>query len=460
MNQDWQQELRALLAGPKDAAAPYVIGGCENGRDFSHGDLYRLAARLHRALADISEPVCLATDDKPLFAAALLAALAGTAPLLLPHALSPQALAGLREATGCRLALALPETPLPPGLARIDIDDDDAPPLPQTPVDLNTPMLRMFTGGSTGAPQLWSKTATNLFGESLFLAHSNGVSPSDRLMASIAPYHIYGLLFSVLMPLVSGASVLAASPAFPEEMAASAADNDISLFISVPAHYRALALSGKMLAAPGLRLAFSSAGPLDPGDNDAFCAANNVGIVEVFGSTETGGMALRNRHLGETDFTATAALVWQVSPEERLMLRSPFLSPELPRDEAGWFHTADRVARLDERRFRLIGRADLVVKVAGQRVDLDEVRRALAALPGVAEALVLALPDGGSRDNLIAAVVSGEAGSPPDAAALRRALSERLEPYALPRRIRVLERIPVRENGKYDREAVLGMLTE
>ena len=89
----------------------------------------------------------------------------------------------------------------------------------------------------------------------------------------------------------------------------------------------------------------------------------------------------------------------------------PFLSPELPKDEAGWFHTADRVARLDERRFRLIGRAELMVKVTGKRVDLDAVRSTLAALLGVAEALMVALP----------------------------------------RRIRVVERIPVRENRKYGR---------
>ena len=78
--------------------------------------------------------------------------------------------------------------------------------------------------------------------------------------------------------------------------------------ISVPAHYRALRAVGSLGAS--LRLAFSSAGALDPEDNAAFCRENASGVVEVYGSTETGGIGLRNRSRGEEGFTPYSTLSW------------------------------------------------------------------------------------------------------------------------------------------------------
>ena len=138
------------------------------------------------------------------------------------------------------------------------------------------------------------------------------------------------------------------------------------------------------------------------------------------------------------------------------MVRSAFLSPELPRDEAGWFHTADRIQPTSGPQFRMLGRADMVVKVGGQRVDMDAVKRLLLAQAGVQDAFVAALPENGSRENRIVAALAGTA-SPE---ALRQALARRLEPYALPRVIRVLGSLPMRANGKYDREAILALFAE
>lgn len=450
----WQEQCRALLCGPAWPERPFLIEG------LSHQSLHTLAAGLYWHLHNqVGEgPIILASEDKSLCAAALLSALAGGPPLLLPYALSPQALAALQAAGGCNQVLAGEELELPQGLHRISLPQGGSspasPPLPQTPA--KGVVLNLFTGGSTGAPQLWSKTAANLFGEALFIAGHHGIQVQDRIAATIAPYHIYGLLYSILLPLVSGAAVLGQTPAFPEEMVSSVREQEISIFISVPAHYRSLA--GKSCAPSRLRLAFSSAGMLDAADNQAFFAANKTGVIEVYGSTETGGIACRNRFQGEEHFTVLPPIDWQMSRDERLMVRSPFLSPELPLDAAGYFHTADRVAALDDARFSLLGRADLVVKVAGKRVDLEMVKRLLQAQPGVREVVVLALPEGGSRENRIAAILTTKG---PDMLAintLRQELSRHLEPYALPRVIKMVDEIPVKANGKYDREAILALL--
>ena len=452
--QQYTSQASTLLRGPTWLEQPFICDGIR------HAQVHQQAAQLYWHYMDTghSSPICLASEDKTVCAAALLAALAGGPPLLLPYALSPRALTALQTATAYTHALASPELELPAGIERLplptELSGQESRPLPHKPVQ--GAMLYLFTGGSTGAPQLWSKTAANLFGEALFIAAHHGIGTQDRIAATIAPYHIYGLLYSVLLPLVSGAAVLAETPSFPEEISEAVRANRISIFISVPAHYRAL--QGKSCVSPDLRLAFSSADMLDATSNQAFCQANQVGIAEIYGSTETGGIACRNRFLGEEHFTVLPLVDWQPSHEKRLMVRSPFLSPELPLDAAGYFHTADRVAAQDDARFFLLGRADLVVKVAGKRVDMEAIRLLIQEQPGVREALVLALPATGSRENHIAAVVAESKPGIVEAEALRRVLGQQLEPYALPRVIKIVAQIPVKANGKYDREAILALV--
>ena len=186
-----------------------------------------------------------------------------------------------------------------------------APPLPQNPAQGS--ILGLFTGGSTGSPRIWSKTAENLLGEGFFIAAHYGIGAGDRILATVPVCHIYGLLYGVVLPLVSGTSVCAHTPIFPEEMAKAVEATTATVFISVPAHYHALAASDKRLAPCALRLAFSSAGMLDERDALAFAQANRLGIIEVFGSTETPG------HMGNERVTVNNLTVAYLDPERNLI---------------------------------------------------------------------------------------------------------------------------------------------
>ncbi len=438
--------VAALLNAPRCAAQAFIAGGA------TFGEVYGMAAWLRERLAGLGPrgTVCLATDDRAMIAAALLASLAGGPVLLLPYSLSVQALAGLQQATGCTAAITDRPRDFPPNIELIQ------PPWGESNAGLShalarpeEELLRLYTGGSTGTPQLWSKTGINLFAEALFLAAHFGVSPRDRIAATISPAHIYGLLYSVLLPLVSGATVLAGTPSFPEEISHTVRDQETTILVSVPAHYRAL--RGRDSLGASLRLAFSSAGMLDIEDNTEFCRHNQAGIVEVYGSTETGGIGLRNRSRGEVGFTPYPTVDWQIR-DERLFLRSPYLSPGLPRDGEDCFCTGDRVEPWGSTGFQLKGRADSITKVAGKRVDLEEIRGLIKAQPGVTDCLVLALAETSGREHRIVALVEGQA---VDAEAIRTTLAARFESYALPRAIKVIDRLPLKDNGKVDRAAIL-----
>ena len=442
------QAIAAFLDKPSDAAREFTIGGT------TIGEIYNMAAWLRMRLGDPGqrETVCLATDNRALIAAALLTSLAGGPVMLLPYSFSGQALAGMRQATGCAVALVDTDQDIPVGmeiirppwgstsgaLSRLDARPDEE-------------LLRLYTGGSTGTPHLWSKTGVNLFAEALFLADHFAVAPTDRIVATTSPVHIYGLLYSVLLPLISGASIAPTLPSLPEEIVHAARKWRASILVCLPLQYRAL--RGKGSLCPSLRLAFSSAGMLDVTDNAEFCRHNDSGIVEVYGSTETGGIGLRNRSRGETGFTPYATVDWRIR-DERLLIRSPYLSPGLPRDAENCFLTGDRVEPAGATGFQLKGRADSITKVGGKRVDLEEIKGAIMQLAGIAGCVVLALPDASGREHRIVALVEGEA---VDIETIRAALSARFEPYALPRAIKAIDHLPVKGNGKIDREAILNL---
>ncbi len=441
--------IEALLRGPSFPQKEFVCGGT------TFGEVYAMAAGLQTAIARLEDSgaiICLAAEDKAVIAAALLASLACSSTLLLPYSFSAMALSQLQQTAGYTLALTDTKRDFPEGISILYPSDLGPAKRPLTPrLAPDSLFLQIFTGGSTGMPQMWSKTRENLFGEGLFLAERFAVTENDCILATVPPHHIYGLLYSVILPLVSSASVVGEAPSFPSEILAAATKHRATILASVPAHYRVL--RDKEMS---LRLALSSAGMLDQEDNLLFGRRNPHGIVEVYGSTETGGIATRNRSQGEEYFTAFTPLQWKIV-DRRLAVLSSFISPELPIDVEGYFTTGDRVTKEGPNQFSLQGRTDAVTKVGGKRVDLDEISTLIKKQPGVRDCVVIALPEAGGRGHRLAALIEGETAN---SKSIKNNLADCLESYALPRRIKKVDRIPITANGKYDRTAIVRLLNK
>jgi acyl-coenzyme A synthetase/AMP-(fatty) acid ligase len=136
-------------------------------------------------------------------------------------------------------------------------------------------------------------------------------------------------------------------------------------------------------------------------------------------------------------------------------VHSPYVSPELIVDDDGYFITGDQVKAGGLDRFALKGRADTITKVGGKRVDLEEIRLLIKNEYGVTDCVVRALPEPGGRGHRIGTLIQGETA---DTAMIQSKLAEALEPYAVPRRIKKVERIPLTQNGKYDWNAIVRLL--
>ncbi len=341
----------------------------------------------------------------------------------------------------------------------------DAPAAPQAPLSGEFAALVVHTSGSTGAPQAIAKKLSQLLGEVATLEALFGAALGEAaIVATVSHQHIYGLLFKVLWPLAAARPIHTHSQSFPEALAQQLALGPC-LLVASPAHLKRLP---EQLAWAGakaqLRAVFSSGGPL-PLD-----VAHGVGEllgrtpIEVYGSSETGGVAWRQRGAqADEAWLALPGVHWRVADGALLEVRSAHLP-----DDA-WLRLADRVQACADGRFLLAGRADRIVKIEEKRISLDAIEALLAASPLVTTARLLvcaALP--GERQRLAAFVVlSGQgaallasAGKPAVNARLRALLREAVEPVALPRRWRYLAALPQDAQGKTTHALLQGALDE
>ena len=111
-------------------------------------------------------------------------------------------------------------------------------------IDAGRHVATLYTSGTTGDHQACRKTAGQLLGEAAVLGETFGIGGGDRVLATVPPHHIYGLLFGILMPLLAGASFVRDTPFHAETVAATARRWGASVLVSVPVHLRSLTVLG------------------------------------------------------------------------------------------------------------------------------------------------------------------------------------------------------------------------
>jgi acyl-CoA synthetase (AMP-forming)/AMP-acid ligase II len=426
---------------------------CSDGATLA--DVARFAAALAGLGGTGARPrICVASEDRVLVTAALVAAFGGGIETLFPPALSVEGVVATGRARRFSHWLGPVEwSDQLQGLGAARIDPEGLPSLPRAfaLADPGRGCVFLQTGGTTGQAQVWPKTAHNLLDEVAAQVHGLRVEPDDHILATVPPHHIYGMLFSVLLPLGSGATVERRAPFYPQEIAARVAANGATILVSTPAHLRALASA--MPAKHRLRLVLSSGAPLAAADAAAFHARSGIWPLEVYGSTETGGIAVRRQDVPDCPWWPMPAVECRVA-DEVLEVRSPYVSRVDNQGDATFFRTADLAEIRADGRFDLLGRSDGIVKVGGQRVSLPAIEKALAALAGVEDAVVLALASESGRGQEIVALVA----SSRSADELLRELRERLPSPSWPRRLRTAPAIPTTPSGKRDRPVILRLL--
>jgi len=324
--------------------------------------------------------------------------------------------------------------------------------------------LVVHTSGTTGAAQAIPKRLAQLAAEveTLDAAFGAAIGRAD-VVATVSQQHIYGLLFKILWPLVAGRPIHALSRNYPEELAALLAQRP-AILISSPAHLKRLPEHlGWDAVQVQVRAVFSSGGPL-PADV-ALASGALLGHVpiEVYGSSETGGVAWRQRKsVSDETWTSFPPIAWRIGEEDLLEVRSPHLFDDQ------WLRVSDRAVAIDASGFVLKGRTDRIVKIEEKRVSLDAIEALLAASPLVVAVRVVPCEEEAGRRQVLAAFVvpsvAGKAvlanGKPAFNRELSTLLRGAVEAVAMPRRWRYLEQLPTDAQGKTTQALLLALLDE
>lgn len=126
-------------------------------------------------------------------------------------------------------------------------------------------------------------------------------------------------------------------------------------------------------------------------------------------------------------------------------------------DGTRMYRTGDVARWLPNGAVEYLGRSDDQLKIRGQRIELNEIDHALAALPGIQQAVTHAAVLGGSAAQqgdarqLVGYLIADQ---PIDGDALRNALAAQLPAHMVPVAFVQLEAFPLSSNGKLDRKAL------
>lgn len=302
----------------------------------------------------------------------------------------------------------------------------------------------LYTSGSTGAPEPHPKTLLQLVSGALALSErlaqdvAGGLSAMRRLICSVPPQHMFGFEASVMFPLVQGIPVSEGRPLLPADVRQSFVGAPASAWITTPLHMRGLVRSGEGL--PNCTLVLASTMPLT--QQLARQTERLVGapVVEIYGSTETGVLAMRcSAH--DTNWRPVSGVRMAATHDDTLSWGAHFSSPVRLPDEIEIDATGC---------FRLLGRLTDMVKIGGRRASLAGLNLLLEGLPGLEDG-VLYLPNSTNPTERLCLIYSGQA---LDRAAVGEWLRGRLDPAFMPRTLIHIDKLPRSEGGKLPHQAL------
>ncbi|KDN21995.1 class I adenylate-forming enzyme family protein [Amycolatopsis rifamycinica] len=337
--------------------------------------------------------------------------------------------------------LAAPRIADRPWLVRWDSPGLDAEALARRvfpdPVDLRT-------SGTTGPGRVWRRSFAQVWAEAGLLADLLRPRRPEAVLSFVPPQHIFGLLATVLVPARLGIPVWYRPDLFgpmPDE------GHTRWAVPAIPWVFALLRRNVSWVRSMDHVAVLHSTATL-PASAAGFLAAagpDRVSVTEVFGSTETGGVAQRGwtggnppwelfgdvRLLSEKD---TAA-------EVPLRIAGPRLAAVPGQPPPAVLTMDDFVRPVGDRAFAFVGRRSSLVKVNGRRLDLDELERSLRAVVRCADLALVPVADDLTGEHVDVHVVP-EAGHDVDVQAVRRHLGVQ------PRKVLVRDRIDRTDTGK------------
>jgi acyl-coenzyme A synthetase/AMP-(fatty) acid ligase/3-hydroxymyristoyl/3-hydroxydecanoyl-(acyl carrier protein) dehydratase len=319
-------------------------------------------------------------------------------------------------------------------------------------VDLEKDAIVLFTSGSNGLPKQVTKSIQQLQNEINCLEKQWGHAIENcQIYASVSHQHIYGLLFRVLWPLASGRCFNSQNNLYKDNFQ----HNHQSIcWVSCPAHLKRLDFYTAWINLSQVRMIFSSGGVLPFSVSEEVSEKYNILPIEIYGSTETGGIAWRQHPFQSWTLFENLKLD---RDGENIFLYSPYLP------DRNSYLMDDQLQFDADNKFQILGRKDTVVKIEEKRLSLTALELLLTDSIWLDQAVVVKLTT--NREYIGVIAVLSEKGKQYQNDFGRKALVDILklkclegfETLFLPRKWIFINSLPVNDQGKIDKSLLYSL---
>ena len=332
----------------------------------------------------------------------------------------------------------------PAGSAVIPSEDGGDAAMDLPPISPDAELL-LFTSGTTGKPKPVRKIVRLLDREAEMVSE---IFPDLRRLAvasSVDPLHLYGLTFTVWVPMALGLTRIVPRLEVPEDLASVTVPSAI---ISSPTFLRYL---DPAVPHDAVRFSLSAGGKLGSEAGARVKEIFGIPASGIYGSTETGVVAF-TREAGRGDAELAPGVSFIGDPRDG-RIRTPLT-------ETGEASLDDRIEPIGPRTFRLLGRRDRIVKIAEERVSLDEIEKTVLGRYDFHTVTLAVTLKGRQAIGIAVDQSRSPEYDPTRVRQYERELRKLLKPAAVPRFWRSLAVLPQNTQGKTDMDAVRSLFEE
>ena len=344
----------------------------------------------------------------------------------------------------------------------------------QSHIQPHSPAVILFTSGSEGTPKGVVLSHSNILSNCRQLASVVDFTPRDRVLNALPIFHSFGLTGGLLLPVLNGVrTFLYPSPLHYRIVPELAYDTGATIMFGTDTFLTGYARTASAYDFYKMRYVFAGAERVREETRKAWMEKFGVRILEGYGATETSPVIALNTPMHTKSGTAGRLLpgvetrlekMEGIEAGAKLSVKGPnvmlgYLKADQPGvlqpPAGGWYDTGDIVS-FDEAGYLTIeGRVKRFAKIAGEMVSLGRVEAELAALwPDNHHAIVTAEdPKRGEQLVLVTDKPGAERGE------VQKWLQNKgLPELMVPRRVQVVEKVPLLGSGKTDYREVGRML--
>lgn len=338
-------------------------------------------------------------------------------------------------------------------------------------VELSSPLLIVYTSGTTGRPKGAVLRQEALFWNGVMSQHMHGLTSDDHVLTVLPFFHVGGLNIQTTPALHHGATVTIHARFAPDTTLAAFASDRPTLTVLVPATILAVTSHPAWATTDLSSLkAISTGSQIVPQDLIDRITARGVPVLQVYGSTETCPIAVYTRIGGEVSRNGSTGLpgLWcearvidddgnELPPGSagEIVVRGPNVffeywgNADATREALhdGWFRTGDIAMRDADGHFFVQDRKKNMIISGGENIYAAEIERVLLEHPDVADCGVVGRPDPKWDEVPVAYVICRE-GAAPRADVLTAHVQTQLARFKVPRDFIFVTELPRTALGK------------